>query len=263
MWQLLRYILRSNHQLGRPINAQSRAIWSTDLLKLRFFSNKIWYIWPEKCYVNIPWFPSGIELFLWVFHKAAAWQVAAYLVGEKKPQFIFIADVCFKGAVPPTPSAACPPTPNPPEAITDYFGNSMPLSQNHCPKYRRKYCFLHQKHLPRSHGDLAVPWHPSACDKPPIFFQRVVSSWPSWRLRLRWTRRLLSQVLKRDRASLLPPPLLGSDTLRAEGIALTHFDIPWYFLPGLDFPRTFSLLFWGALLCPADSGLGQTWSEFS
>lgn len=76
--------------------------------KVMIFSHNIWYIWPKKKKKML----SEHHLislwnldFLWVFHKAGAWQVAAYF-GNKSPNCIFIADICFKGAFSPPPPAA-------------------------------------------------------------------------------------------------------------------------------------------------------------
>lgn len=105
--------------------------------------------------------------------KAAEWQVATYFWEKKIPNSFFIADVCFKGAVFPH---LLPLLPRINHRLFWYLRAFILLW---LPKYRCKYCFLPQKHLPRSHGDLAAPCLPTACGKLPTpFSERVVLSWP-------------------------------------------------------------------------------------
>lgn len=125
-----------------PTHHHRICMWLTDLLQLRFFSNKTWYIWPKKKKkrkkLSEHQFPFGIEIFcfFFFFHKAAAWQVAAYF-GGKKPNSFFIADVCFTKEQFPPPAAF-----SPPESITGYFGTSVPLSCNDCPNIDANIVFF-------------------------------------------------------------------------------------------------------------------------
>lgn len=88
------------------------------------------------------------------------------------------------------------------------------------PKYRCKYCFLHQKHLLRSHGDLAAPCLRTACGSPLFSFQ----GWSSPDL----VHRLLGQkaAVLGSENTLAPhlPPHPQEGTRVRRGGALTHFD---------------------------------------
>lgn len=79
MHQLLRNISKALIRLGckpMPNPGTPDMLGPSDLLKLWFFSNKIWYICQKNASEHYPislwnWY------FLWVCHKAVAWQVAA------------------------------------------------------------------------------------------------------------------------------------------------------------------------------------------
>lgn len=180
--------------------------------------------------------------FLWVFHKAGAWQVAAYF-GNKSPNCIFIADICFKGAVPPPPPAASFPQ-NQSQVILVTLCLYLKIT---APNIDANIFFSLSKTPPTltlwlsSFLPLRSFWQGSP------FLSKGVFSWPSLPYRLDWTKGLLSRCWKKI---ILTPsiPTLGR-ICAGEYVQR---------LSGPDFPRTFSLIFWGALICPLGSGQSQT-----
>ena len=167
--------------------------------------------------------------FLWVFHKAGAWQVAAYF-GNKSPNCIFIADFCFKGAVPPPQPAASFPQ-NQSQVIFVTLCLYLKIT---APNIDANFFSL-SKTPPTLTLWLSSFMPLQSFLQASPFLSKGVFSWPSLPHRLDCTKGLLSRWWKK--VSLTPPIPTPRRTC-AEGDYVHCLSGPW-FLQNIqpDFPR--------------------------